>query len=262
MISEYSPAGMLVGDLFTSVTSGLPRPRGLRFDSGGNLFAGVAYANGEGGNRGKVLRFTPRAHQSVLGNADHAVFEGVVTDSTGNVYAMIGDEQSPVLAGIIYKFAPDGTRSIFGTTPGQSFDLAFDSSGNLYAADANEATIYKFAPNGTRTAFVGPDAFSSNSAPIGLAFDSSGNLFVSTEGDPGNDSILVFSPDGSSESIFATGLTQPRGMAFDAEGNLFVAETRGAPNGDILKFAPGGGGPTIFASGIARPEFLTFGPPR
>jgi glucose/arabinose dehydrogenase len=94
-----------------------------------------------------------------------------------------------------------------------------------------------------------------------LAFDNAGNLFVSTEGgDPGNDTILMFTPDGM-ESTFATGLTTPRGLAFDESGNLFVAEANPAPDGDILEF-PTAGGEIVFASGIDFPEFLTFGPPR
>jgi len=84
---------------------------------------------------------------------------------------------------------------------------------------------------------------------------------VSTEGDPGNDVILEFTPNGT-ESTFATGLFNPRGLTFDAFGNLFVAESNAAPDGDILEFAPGGGAPTVFASGIDLPEFLAFGPTR
>ena len=69
-------------------------------------------------------------------------------------------------------------------------------------------TIYKFAPNGTRTVFVGPGAFADGESPVGLAFDSSGNLFVSIETftDPGADSIVYFTPTGV-KSTFATGLT-------------------------------------------------------
>ena len=161
----------------------------------------------------------------------------------------------------IFKFAPDGTRiALRLRSYASGFGLALDSAGNLYAADGDDQTIYKFAPDGTRTVFVGPSAFG-DSAPIGLAFDSAGNLFVSTEGDPGNDTILEFTPNGV-ESTFATGLTNPRGLAFDGSGYLFVAESNPAPDGDILKFAPGGGAPTVFASGIDLPEFLTFGPPR
>ena len=110
--------------------------------------------------------------------------------------------------------------------------------GNLYAADGDDQTIYKFAPDGTRTVFVGQSAFG-DSAPIDLTFDSAGNLFVSAAGsDSGNDTILEFTPDGISESTFATGLTNPRGLAFDGFGNLFVAESNAAPDGDILRVRP------------------------
>ena len=150
---------------------------------------------------------------------------------------------------------------LFGSVGIAGFGLALDSAGNLYAAVAEEQTIYKFTTNGTRSVFAVPSAFTENAFPLGLAFDSTGNLFVSTGGDPGNDTILEFTSNGT-ESTFATGLTNPRALAFDGFGNLFVAESNPAPDGDILKFAPGGGAPTVFASGIDLPEFLAFGPPR
>ena len=258
-ISEYTPDGMQ-----STFASGLARPRGLAFDSSGNLLAAV---NRHGPPtpqfQGRILKFPPLGHQSVLGNVALSFMEGLVTGSEGNVFAMaqsfsstIGDVSN------IYKFAPDGTRMLFGSVGTASgFGLALDSAGNLYAADGGDQTVYKFAPDGTRTVFVGPSAFADGTGPIGLAFDSTGNLFVATEGDPGNDTILEFTPDGM-ESTFATGLTNPRGLAFDSFGNLFVAESNPAPDGEILKFAPGGGAPTVFASGIDLPEFLTFGPPR
>jgi hypothetical protein len=251
-ISEYTPIGMQ-----TTFTSGIPRPRGLVFSSAGNLFVAITTLVDDH-NTGKVAAFNPQRKPTPVGAASYSFFQGVATDAAGNVYVMA---QGPEIPGpwTIFKFVPGVSRSVFGSGSGQGFDLAFDSAGNLYAVDALEATIYKFAPDGTRTVFAGPDAFL-DGAPVGLAFDNSGNLFVSTEGDPGNDSILVFAPNGT-KSTFAAGLTQPRGLAFDSAGNLFVAETRPAPLGDILKFAPGGGS-TVFATGIARPEFLTFGPPR
>ena len=55
---------------------------------------------------------------------------------------------------------------LFGSVPGASgFGLAFDSVGNLYAADGDDQTIYKFAPDGTRTVFVGPSAFAAIALP-------------------------------------------------------------------------------------------------
>ena len=250
-ISEYTPTG--VQQTFATA----PFPRGIAFDNSGNFFVGSTVL-GNHNEQAKVLKFPPDRHQSVLGAAQLSFIEGVVTDTAGNVYAVALDENT--FAGTIYEFAPDGTRTVFGTTPDQTFGLAFDGAGNLYAADAVDVTIYKFAPDGTRTVFVGPSAFTSTQLPAGLAFDGSGNLFVSTLGNRPNDAILVFTPT-SMESTFATGLNNPHGMAFDAAGNLFVAETIRDTGGDILEFTTGGQR-IVFASGLNRPEYLTFGPPR
>jgi hypothetical protein len=254
-IFEYTPTGTQ-----STYATGLDNPRGLAFDSIGNLFAAH---NPEPDDIviGKVVKFNPRNQRSTVGSAAKFVFEGLAIDALGNAYAMGVDINSPTGASTIFKFTPDGNRIVFGSVPGQGFGLAF-REGKLYAADAYDQTVYKFAPDGTRTVFVGPSAFTENAAPVGLAFDASGNLFVSTESDPGNDSILVFDTNGSEGPPFATGLTTPRGLAFDSLGNLFVAEANAIPDGDILKFPPGGGSPTVFASGFGRPEFLTFGPPR
>jgi DNA-binding beta-propeller fold protein YncE len=254
-IFEFTPDGTQ-----SIYASGLDNPRGLAFDSIGNLFATTAH-EADNIEIAKVLKFNLRNHVSTFGSAAKFFFEGLATDIAGNVYVMANDDNSPADAGTIFKFTPSGERIVFGSIPGQGWGLAFDSAGNLYAADGGDQTIYKFAPDGTRTVFT--SAFATGESPVGLAFDSSGNLFVSIEtfSDPGADSIVYFTPMGV-KSTFATGLTFPRGLAFDGSGNLFVAEANAIPDGDILEFPHGGGAPTVFAAGFGRPEFLTFGPPR
>jgi len=261
-IFEYTPGGVQ-----STYASGLPVPRGLAFDSLGNLFA-AENPEPDHIDIGRVLKFNLRNHVSTVGSAAYFIFQGLATDSAGNVF-VTGTSQRGPFTSTIFKFTPSGDRIVFGSVPGQGYGLAFDSAGNLYAAaddflgDSNDQTIYKFAPNGARNVFVGPSAFGAGTYPVGLAFDSSGNLFVSTECfcEPGSDTILKFTPAGG-ESTFATGLSTPRGLAFDSTGNLFVAEDNDFPDGDILEYPPGGGAPTVFASGLGRPQFLTFGPPR
>src|SRR5438067_1972501 len=259
-IFEFTPTGMQ-----STYASGLLFPRGLAFDSIGNLFAAETVVPGDRDlSIGRVLKFNLRNHVSTVGSAVNFFFEGLAVDMAGNAYVMANDQTSPTGASTIFKFTPDGERIVFGSVPSQGWGLAFDSAGNLYAADGGAQTIYKFAPNGTRTVFAGPSAFAPGADPVGLAFDSSGNLFVSIETftDPGADSIVYFSPTGV-KSPFATGLTTPRGLAFDSSGNLFVAEASGEfLPGDILKFPSGGGMPEVFASGLFCPQFLTFRPPR
>src|SRR5712692_2472773 len=141
-ISEYTPDGMQ-----STFASGLARPRGLAFDSSGNLFAAV---NRHGPPtpqfQGRILKFPPLGPQSVLGNVALSFIEDLVTDSGGNTFAMANSASSTIGdVSNIYKFAPDGTRILFGSVPTASgFGLALDSVGNLYAA-AGDQTIYKFA---------------------------------------------------------------------------------------------------------------------
>lgn len=148
--------------------------------------------------------------------------------------------------------------------PSQSFGVAFDDAGNLFAADTFGQSVFKFAPDGTRSVFVGPSAFDPDTGPAGLAFDRFGNLFVSTESESpsiGKDTILKFTSQGV-RSTFAAGLTFPRGLAFDRSGNLFVADVVGpGPPGEILKFTPDGNR-SVFAVVPAPsntdPQFLAF----
>jgi sugar lactone lactonase YvrE len=279
-IYEYTPSG--VQSIYDSgqMPPGLSFPRGLAFDSIGNLFvAETVYPDLRGlgplvaQGIGRVLKFDLNNKVSTFGTVrvpgEDIFLIGLATDVAGNVYVLATANNDPTAPGTIFEFTPSGEQIIFGSVPGipnntsANFGLAFDSAGNLYATASGAQTIYKFAPNGARTVFVGPSAFAPGALPFGLTFDSSGNLFVSidTFTVPGADSIVYFTPTGV-ESPFATGLTNPRGLVFDSSGNLFVAEANPAPDGDILKFAPGGGGPTVFASGLRRPQILTFGPPR
>jgi hypothetical protein len=272
-ILEYTPSGVQ-----STYATGLSTPRGLAFDSIGNLFAAeTVFPNDR--EIGRVLKYNLRNHVSTFGTVSgekiNWFLEGLATDIAGNAYVLatdqstVGPDGNPTQPGTIFEFTPGGERIVIGSIPGvpdnqwANFGLAFDSTGNLYAANTGAQTIYKFAPNGTRTVFVGPSAFAPGAYPLGLAFDSSGDLFVSIDTDTvsGADSIVYFTPAGVG-STCATGLTNPRGLAFDSSGNLFVAETNPAPDGDILKFPTCGATPTVFATGLSLPQFLTFGPPR
>src|SRR5207248_760238 len=55
--------------------------------------------------------------------------------------------------------------------------LAFDSAGNLYAANRDTNRIEKFSPTGSVFANTGLNQ------PYGLAFDSTGNLYAANFGD-------------------------------------------------------------------------------
>jgi len=254
-IFEYNLAGAQVNSLGNFVV-----PRGLAFNSAGDLFVATNFFSGDT-IQPAIHEIFPGGNRITLGHLPNNSFaSGLAVDGSGNVFVTGG---APNFTTTIFKFTPGGTRSVFGTLAGQVLGLAFDSAGNLFAADASDQTIVKFTPGGASSIFAGPSAFTSNSEPTGLAFNSAGNLFVSTESnnlEP--DSILEFTPGGIG-STFATGLTNPRGLAFDSSGNLYVSEIGVPAPGDILKFTPGGTEST-FASGIGTrdnhgPQFLAIG---
>src|SRR6266480_5166399 len=99
-IFEYTPAG--IQSTFASYPNLLPR--GLAFDSNGNLFAAV-----DNVNHGNIVKVTPSGVQTNFGGGPGSL-EGVAVDSTGNVFVM-----SLKINSTIFKFTPSGTRSTFAS---------------------------------------------------------------------------------------------------------------------------------------------------
>jgi len=264
-IYQYTPTGQQ-----STFASGLSRPRGVAFDHGANLFVANMTCDVSGNCQGSIVKITPDGVQSTFAILSEPNFqpEGVAFDHAGNLFVMAIDLTDANLASTIYKFTPGGVQSTFGTIEGQSFGLAFDSAGNLFAA--GNVNIYKFIPDGTRSVFVDSSQFPPNNGPIDLAFDRFGNLFASTESglvsDPSN-VVMKFTPNGVGSTFVPSLGNYPRGLAFDRSGNLFVSEVGEPPNpepalGDILKFTPDGVG-SVFADNIgccnnSGPEFLAF----
>lgn len=255
-IYQYTPYGVQ-----TTFASGLTQPRGVAFDSVGNLFVATTSCDNAAkcqATRPAVLKVTPDGTQNVFAAMPVGFFaEGVAIDRSDNVFVVV---LNPFQQSIIYRFTPDGAGRPFGFLSHhgtEGFGLAFDGAGNLFAADAIAQVIYQFAPDGTRSIFVGPETFGTLGGPIGLAADQFGNLFVSVfNGVDGG--ILKFTPSGVM-TTFATGLDNPRGLAFDSAGTLFVAEIPPFASGDVLKFTPDGTR-TVFASGIGYPKGIYSGP--
>src|SRR5262249_34336373 len=106
-ISEYTPTGMQ-----TTFASGIARPRGLAFDSVGNLYAAITAAVDDH-EVGKVAKFNPRRRATAIGAAPfYGIFEGVAIDAAGNVYVLTAGGRYP---STILKFVPGVSRSVVGT---------------------------------------------------------------------------------------------------------------------------------------------------
>ena len=77
-IFEYTPDGTQ-----STYATGLDHPRGLAFDSIGNLFAADNPRARRHHDIGRVLKFNLRNHVSTLGSAAKFLFEGLAIDMRG-----------------------------------------------------------------------------------------------------------------------------------------------------------------------------------
>jgi sugar lactone lactonase YvrE len=222
--------------------SNLNKPRSVAIDPGGNLWVVDA-----GNNR--IARFSA----------------GVLTAGSGSADIVIGQ----------LDFG-SGVANIGGQVSATGLDspsaITFDSQGNLYVADTNNARVLRFAapfaPGASRaaTAVWGQQDFTSNGVPAqatsssltdpsGVALDGNGNLYVAGLSD---NRVLVFSKDtpsapaksvvgqadfsttkansGSYPYASAYSLSAPADLAIDSSGNLFVADSG---NNRALMFGAG-----------------------
>ena len=185
---------------------------GLAGDANGNLY------EGETGNYTIYnLRLTernqplPRSARRILADFDF--------DSSGNLFTLTFND-IVVDSGVIYKFAPDGSRTIFASGLSRQVNgLAIDAADNVYVGDDQNLSIYKYTSAGVRSTFA------TSVRPICLAIDSHGNLF---ESDGNSHTINKFTPDGT-QSPFSTASGR---MTMDSNDILYVG-TGGRNEGDL-----------------------------
>ena len=146
-----------------------------------------------------------------------------------------------------------GSASVFASGLTYPTGFAFDSSGDLFAADQLGGEIYEYVNSGGTLSSTPVTIASGLDQPNIMAFNSTGSLFVDINGT----SIEKFT--GSSGSIYLSGLSGASGLAFDKAGNLFVAFINGggSTSGYINEYFAGGG-QTTYASGLDYPIGIAF----
>lgn len=233
---------------FTTKTPGaannaLNGPRGVAFDSAGNLWIA------DTGNH-RVLRYPA----SVLNSATQPAADLVIgqKDFTG------------------------GSANAGGQISASGFDtpmaLAFDNQNNLYVSDYNNTRVLRFSPplstNMAATGVWGESNFASRGVPqqatasslrgpVGLSTDDSGNLYVAIPQDNrvlafptataiGSAAKTVFGQTDFSTTTGDTGaaplassgsLATPADVKVDASGNIVVVDSG---NNRVLEFQAGG----------------------
>ena len=151
---------------------------------------------------------------------------------------------------------------------GQIYNVAVDSSGNLYIADATRHSVYKVDPLGATTTIAGAGraGFSGDGAlataallngPNGTAVGPDGSIYIA---DSGNDRIRKIAPNGIITTIAgstggfsgdggpatAARLNAPVSIVFDSAGNLYFSDDL---NFRIRKITPAGIITTVAGTG-------------
>jgi len=245
--SEIRPVS---GMGYTVFASGLNGPRGLLFNTSGDLFA----AEQSGGT---VARITPdgRVSRIAKGFSDP---HDLAFDASGYLY--VADTGASRVA----RVSPDGSVTTYITGLNAPVDLAFHPNGELYVCElyAGTVTAYKSGkkikvvasgldkPHGLafdNTGITYINEWSGNRIlkmdwkgqlqpvatvedPVGVAIGKSGDLYVAQ---PQAGKVSRVKMDGTRVTLIE-GLNEPRDPAFDQAGNLFVAE---AGAGRILKMS-------------------------
>jgi len=125
------------------------------------------------------------------------------------------------------------------------YDLAFDSSNNLYCANYGNNTITKITPDSSITTFASENLNGSQ----GLVFDISGNLYCTNYF---GSNITKITQNGTA-TVFATNLGYPRDLIFDISGNLYCTNEFG---NNIFKITYNGS-ISVFVNNLNRPIGLT-----
>jgi sugar lactone lactonase YvrE len=264
-------------------------PEFVAFDSAGNYYFSASFTSN------RVFKVNTSGTLTVIagnglpgysgdgGPAAQATLynpEGVAVDGSGNVY--IADYSNQVIrmvnsSGIISTIAGTGSCTYDGDTTGTGGDgkpatqhslcspyqIALDSSGNLFIADASNYRIRKLvissdsistvAGNGTNTACAN-GVLATNCGfyfPQGIAVDSSGDLFIADTSDYVIREVVASTgkvktvagtlgtPGSSGDGALATSATinQVFGLSVDAAGaNVWIADYQ---NQKIREFAVG-----------------------
>lgn len=269
------------GDGFAATLAKLSNPRGLAFDSSGNLYIADTsnHRIRKVNTSGIISTFagTTNGFSGDGGLATAAQFsspQGISVDSSGNVY--VTDTANHRLR----KIATDGNIStLAGSTSGFSGDGGLatsaqlaspvstypDSSGNLYIGDTSNFRLRKIDTSGnistvagTGLSNFGGDGGSATNAqfstPQGIAVDSSGNIYIA---DSGHHRIRKIDTSGNISTYAGTGtvgltgdggpatsarINTPLGIFIDSSDNLYIAE---ANNSRIRKVDTSGNISTV-----------------
>jgi len=229
----------------------LPSPAGVALDGAGNLYIADPGLN-------TVFKVDPLGNLSIFagtGTAGSAGDNGPAINGQLNVPRGIRFSSGSLY---IADSQNDSIRKVSGgiitTVPGLSqlsdpTDIAFDTAGNLYIADAGNSDVVELSTLGVVSVVAGTTGVSgydgdggpATSAmlanPSGVSLDASGNLYIA---DSDNAVIRKVDLSGTISTVAGgvgnglsgdggpaddAGMSEPFGVTADTAGNLYIADT-------------------------------------
>lgn len=205
-------AGGFIGDGNLATSAAMVFPQAIAFDKAGNVYIAEFFGNRvrKVDTTGKISTVAGTGVSGYSGDGGPATSaqlyfpQGVIVDSANNLF--ITDQGNNVIRRV------DGTTqtiTTFSANPnfggGLGF-MAFDASGNLYAADGGACVVWKLDSLGNATVVAGVllscgfngDNIPATSAllnfPFGPAFDSKGNLYIA---DTNNNRVRIVNTAGT-----------------------------------------------------------------
>jgi len=222
-VAEFSLSGTYEG----IVVGGLWNPRGIVFDSTGNMYV-------TNQSSGQIVEVPSGGMGSVVVSGLNFP-NGITMDSSGNLFVTNGQGNS------IDEIATSGGTVVSSTpTPfittglNNPVGIAYDSqgvnAGNLFVVD-NDNTVLEF--NATTGAAVPPTPFitdlNASDKMDGIAIDSSGDFYVTDNGD---NSVTEYNSDGEVLNVYNT--------PFDFDGSCYVATSLVVPEPTTYAMMLGG----------------------
>jgi hypothetical protein len=195
-------------------------------DARGNLYAAA-------GSPARVYRITPQGQSSVIFEPQELQVQALVVGKEGAVYAATNPD------GKVYKLEPASSvrtkelkgkpengkaASDSGWTSSVYFDpdtkyiwdLALDSSGNLYVATGDHGEIFRVTADGQHSVF-----FTSDEPHIRvLALDPRGNVIA---GSDGSGLVYRIAQDGKAFVLYSAPKKEITALAIDSAGNIYAA---------------------------------------
>jgi sugar lactone lactonase YvrE len=217
-------------------TTNMNQPRGLAFDSAGNLFVANQANN-------TISKYNSAGVYVSNITSNLSSPQGLAFDSSGNLYAANQNSNT------ITKYNSSGTYlSSIGDASNvyQATGVAITSAGNIYASSLGYSQVNRFNSTGTYQSNIN----SGVDSPYGVTLDSTNNLFVANWN---NNTVTKYNSSGALLSTISSNLYNPVSVTFDSQGYLYVL----GDNGGVNKFNSSGTFMTSWNVGVSS-SYITF----